>query len=255
MERLNGIKTTPSISTNGTNEVQLATQDRGREAEMRQTPAHEIHNPDLFALIPRQSRRVVEVGSSSGALARAFKTVVPECHYTGIEIDATYVAASQRYCDRVVHASIEEIDAAAFDSLFPSDCWIFGDTLEHLRDPWQVLRRIRNQISETGSVVACIPNAQHWSVQARLNCGQFRYEDAGLLDRTHLRWFTRTTIIELFGSTGFRIVEGGSRVFDEPGRERYVAPIRAMAEAGGVDPLQAVQDATPMQWVVRAQPV
>jgi hypothetical protein len=102
--------------------------------------------------------------------------------------------------------------------------------------------------------VACIPNAQHWSVQARLNCGMFKYEDSGLLDRTHLRWFTRLTIIELFKTSGFEIVEGMSRVFNEPGRDKVLAAIRTMAEATGADPKLAVDDAIPLQWVVRARP-
>ena len=109
-------------------------------------------------------------------------------------------------------------------------------------------------MSEYGSVVVCIPNAQHWSVQARLNSGLFRYEDSGLLDRTHLRWFTRTTIYEMFESTGFDVVDGCSRTFNEPGREQVLAAIRQMAQAVGADPELAAQDATPLQWVFRAMP-
>ena len=105
------------------------------------------------------------------------------------------------------------------------------------------------------SIVACIPNAQHWSVQVRLNSGAFRYEDAGLLDRTHIRWFTRITIGELFSSCGFRIVEGGGRVFEEPkGRDLVLMGIQALAEASGVDPEKAREDAIPFQWIVRAVP-
>lgn len=106
---------------------------------------------------------------------------------------------------------IEQLEDREFLELFPSDCWIFADVLEHLYDPWQVLRRIRSQLAESGQVIACIPNAQHWGVQARLNAGLFRYEDMGLMDRTHIRWFTRTTMIDLFQSTGFKIVEGMPR--------------------------------------------
>ena len=72
----------------------------------------------------------------------------------------------------------------AFLPLFPSDCWVFGDSLEHLRDPWALLGRIRSHLPIEAHIVACIPNAQHWSVQARLNCGIFRYEDQGLLEPT-----------------------------------------------------------------------
>jgi hypothetical protein len=100
--------------------------------------------------------------------------------------------------------------------------------------------------------VACIPNAQHWSVQAMLSAGVFRYQPSGLLDRTHLRWFTRITITEMFESAGFRIVESRSRIFDEPARERILPQIHALAATVGANADQAVIDAIPLQYVVRA---
>jgi len=220
---------------------------------MKQTLAHDNYNPELLSLIPKDSKRLVEVGSSSGALAKAFKRINPSCHYTGIEIDAGYAELSRLHCDAALNASIEDLSQATFNALLPVDCWIFGDTLEHLKDPWAILKRIRSQALSESSIVACIPNAQHWSLQARLNCGQFRYEDAGLLDRTHLRFFTKTTMIEMFESTGFRIVEGIPRFSDEPTIEILEA-IKMMAIAIGADPDQAATDAIPLQHVIRAVP-
>jgi hypothetical protein len=107
---------------------------------------------------------------------------------------------------------------------------------------------------ENGVVVACIPNAQHWSLQAKLSIGDFRYEASGLLDKTHLRWFTRQTMIELFEQAGFRIETGTSRIFDEPGREKFLPIIEKMAQTAGVDPKIALADALPLQYVVRAVP-
>jgi len=221
---------------------------------MPHTPAHDGYNPDLLAMIPRSLTRVVEVGSSSGALAREYKRVCPTCRYVGIEIDARYVELSKRFCDEVVCADIENIEPSTFESLFPSDCWIFGDTLEHLKDPWAVLNRLRAHLAAGSSVVACIPNAQHWSMQARLNIGMLHYEDAGLLDRTHLRWFTRRTIVELFQSTGFRVVDATSRIFDEPLREKVSDAIRLMAKSIGADPDEALADSKPFQYILRVEP-
>ncbi len=198
--------------------------------KMKQTPIYNQPNSDLLELIPKKSKRLVEVGSSSGALAEAFKRINRTCHYTGIEIDAERAELSRRHCDVVLIASIEDLSQASFNALLPVDCWIFGDTLEHLKDPWSLLKKIRDQASLQSSIVACIPNSQHWSLQVRLNCGEFRYEDTGLLDRTHLRFFTRTTMIEMFKSTGFRIVEGKARAFDEPAIEILEA-VKAMAIA------------------------
>ena len=113
----------------------------------------------------------------------------------------------------------------------------------------------RGIVTPDSFVIACIPNAQHWSMQARLNLGQFRYEERGLFDRTHIRWFTRTTIDEMFASCGFQIIDGRCRILDEPYREAALVGIRAFAEMIGADADRAATDATPLQYVVRAAPV
>lgn len=221
---------------------------------MKQTPAHDQHNPDVLRLMPSNLKRVIEVGCSRGALARAYSEVNPGCEYIGIEIDSEFADYARAFCSSVICEDVEQISEAVFVSLFPSDCWIFGDSLEHLRDPWALLNRIRRHVHQDARIIACIPNAQHWSVQARLNCGELRYEERGLLDRTHLRWFTRITIIELFQSTGYRILEGFPRILDEPERAKWLPSIRAMALATGTDPQVAENDALAFQYVVKAAP-
>ena len=197
---------------------------------------------------------MIEVGCGGGGLGREYLRTNPRCDWVGIEIDPAYADAARVYCSRVVTGSIEQMSDEVFESLFPSSCWIFGDVLEHLYDPWAVLTRIRQSLHTDAQILACIPNAQHWSMQARLNCGEFDYADAGLMDRTHIRWFTRKTIFKLFQSCGFRVVGGRARVLDEPMRDTAMAGIRALAEAIGTDVDVAVNDATAFQWVVQAAP-
>jgi SAM-dependent methyltransferase len=218
-----------------------------------QTPAHERHNPDLLGLLPEAARRVVEVGCSSGALAREYKQLNPACHYLGIEIVTEYAQLARRHCDCVLELDVESLDRDRVAGL-EADCWIFGDSLEHLRDPWELLRRIRASIPPDGNIVACIPNAQHWSVQARLACGELRYEEQGLLDRTHLRWFTRITIFEMFRQCGFKVSDARGRTLHEPERDRFLPPIEMMARTLGANVEQALADATVFQYVVRAVP-
>lgn len=221
---------------------------------MKQTPIHSHYNPDILNIMPSNLRRVVEVGCSSGALAKAYTGINPECIYSGIEIDPEFAAIAASSCSDVICGNIEKLAENEFLQLFPSDCWVFGDALEHLYDPWALLKRIRPHLAPEALIIACIPNAQHWSMQARLNCGLLRYEDHGLMDRTHIRWFTRTTIIEMFESTGYKITEGFPRIFDEPESEDVLPSIRAMALAIGVDPQQAVEDSLPLQWIIKASP-
>ncbi len=221
---------------------------------MKQTPAHDNVNLDLLAHIPAGSRRIVEVGCANGAMARAWRSQHPDSHYVGIDIDPDYAARAAAHCHRAFAADVEQLDDAALADLFPSDCWVFGDCLEHLRDPWRMLSRIRERIDADGSLVTCIPNAQHWSVQWRLLSGQFRYEDQGLMDRTHIRWFTRQTMLEMFASTGWRVEAGVSRQVPAPQQAQALAAVGAFAAAFGLDPAQAQQDATPIQYVFRLRP-
>jgi len=221
---------------------------------MQQTPIHDQHNPDLLKIIPIESKKLVEIGCSSGALAREFKKISADCYWLGVEIDSMYAEIAQRYCDKSIVLDIETAPENFWEETKNADCWIFGDTLEHLKDPWTILKSIRANISQTGSVVACIPNAQHWTLQAKLSIGDFRYESSGLLDRTHLRWFTRQTIIELFDQSGFQIEAGSPRIFNEPNRETFLPIIEQMAIAAGADPQMAVNDSLPFQYVIRAVP-
>src|SRR6185295_4140657 len=187
------IETDPAFFANRTQD----TDGISRLGPMKQTPIHDRFNPEVLAIMPKNLSRVVEVGCSS-ALAKAYLEQTPACEYIGIELDPGYAEVARASCTRVLVGDIEEMDERTFSSLFPANCWVFADVLEHLYDPWAVLRRLRGSLSPGASVVACIPNAQHWSFQARLNCGILRYEDEGLFDRTHIRWFTMTTIGELF---------------------------------------------------------
>ncbi len=224
-------------------------------APMKQTPAHAVVNHDLLALMPTSARRVVEVGCMHGALARAFRERNPGVHYTGIDIDADYTHVARQSCDLALDGDIEHFTPPAFNALFPSDCWVFGDCLEHLRDPWRLLRRIRENITSEGCLVTCIPNAQHWSVQMRLATGLFRYEDSGLLDRTHIRWFTRVTMMEMFASNGWRIESGVARRLPQQPPAALLQGIAAIARAAGADAEQAVEDAQVFQYLFRVVPV
>lgn len=221
--------------------------------KMNQTPIHDQHNPDLLRLIPVDAKRIFEVGCRSGALAKAYRELNPHCEYIGTEIDSNYAEIARRHCNHVIVGDIEKILDQIHISQGAFDCWIFGDVLERLYDPWRVLKRISKYLlTANGSIIACIPNMQHWSLQFALNVGNVRYQDAGLLDRTHLRWFTRATIIEMFQEAGLKIVHMNGRIFDEPEREKFLPLLRDLAEASGGDADQAVADARPLQWVVRA---
>ena len=96
----------------------------------------------------------------------------------------------------------------------PIDCIIYGDVLEHLSDPWAVLRRHAEALSDDGTMLICVPNLEHWSFADRLLRGVWKYEPSGLLDETHLRWFSLETMREGLLALGLIPCDVHPRVFD-----------------------------------------
>ena len=249
---INHIGKGTSNSTGGYHLEEWMAEVQARQAGKTTRPPSQGYNPDLLSLIPEHAKTIIEVGCSTGSLAYALKSLRPHVHYLGLELDPKAAEIAAQHCDGIVSLDIEGADQSLYKAYADRDCWIFGDVLEHLRDPWKVLNQISSLLPRGGVVVASIPNAQHWSIQGRLSIGEFRYEGTGLLDRTHLRWFTRVTLHEMFHAAGLRIEAGIPRIFNEPGREPVLEAIRHMAVAMGRDPEGAIRDALPLQYVVRA---
>lgn len=126
-------------------------------------------NQSLLEHIPRQAKFLLEVGCGSGELAKAYKTMNPSGYYIGIELFDQAAELARQHLDRVICGDVEKMSLS--EALLPGeqmDCLIYGDVLEHLRDPWQVLREHVGYLAPGGSVVACIPNVQHWKTFGRL---------------------------------------------------------------------------------------
>lgn len=219
---------------------------------MQQTPMHHNVNGELLSAIPPGLSRLVEIGCSSGAMAAAYRAANPGAHYVGVEIDADYAATAAPHCSETLVGDIEQMDLATVPAFQGAQAWIFGDVLEHLRNPWDVLTRIRKILPPGGCVITCIPNAQNWSVQRMLAVGQFRYADSGLLDRTHLRWFTRITMLEMFAATGYKVEHAVARLPSQPIPDHMRQAIATIAQGCGLDPEGAITDSLPIQYVIRA---
>lgn len=159
----------------------------------------------LIAEVLRRTRpgaRVFEGGVSSGYLARAIaaegRTV------DGAELDPVAAAAAREVCDRVWVGDLDQLDV---EDLAPSyDLLLFGDTLEHLVDPAGLLERLRPRLAPDGSLVVSIPNIANWTIRLSLLLGRFDYADRGILDRTHLHFYTLRTARELLEGAGYRVV-------------------------------------------------
>lgn len=155
----------------------------------------------LIVELVGHGRRVLDVGASTGFLAR----VLAErgCRVTGIEIDPESARQAEEFCERVIVGNVEELDLDEELGGQTFDVLVFGDVLEHLKDPLGALERFKPFLAPDGHVVASIPNIAHGSVRLSLLQGRFQYRPLGLLDNTHLRFFTRESVEEMFESAGF----------------------------------------------------
>jgi len=118
----------------------------------------------------------------------------------------------------------------------PFDCIVFADVLEHLRDPWGTMEQYLQRLKPGGYVVASIPNVRNFYLLYNLIVrGQWRYEDSGLLDRTHLRFFTRKEIMELFSVAGLEVeMVSENRERFSLKRRIFAAPLLALIPDLGV---------------------
>jgi SAM-dependent methyltransferase len=169
----------------------------------------------------------------------------------GVELDAEAARLAAAHCDRVLVGDAEELDLETELGGERFDAILFADVLEHLRNPAVLLRRVRPFVAEGGVVVASIPNVAHASVRLALLGGSFRYREQGLLDETHLRFFTREGVLDLFESSGYLITRWLRRRLEAEETEISIPPSvpeEARAWAAG-DP-----EATTYQFVVCAVP-
>src|SRR5689334_3311547 len=189
------------------------TADPRQVTRPRMTRYPDVANPDLLERIPLTAQTVLDVGCHGGALGMAYRRLNPRALLLGIEPEATAAELAARRLDQVAAVDVER-DPLPFGLDRPIDCIVYGDVLEHLRDPWGVLRRHAEALSNDGVMVICVPNVDHWSLADRLLRGTWKYEPDGLLDETHLRWFSLDSMREGLEAVGLLPHDVSPRVFD-----------------------------------------
>lgn len=149
-------------------------------------------------------RRVLELGCAAGAMS-AVLTRHYHCSVSGIEADPDAAAEARAHADRVW---VADLDANGWETLPGGDRFdvvLAADVLEHLRDPLACVLRARDLLADGGRLVISVPNIAHGGVLAALLCDAFPYRDTGLLDRTHVHFFTRHSLAQMLCRAGFAI--------------------------------------------------
>ena len=218
-------------------------------------------NPDLLRLIPIDAQVVLEVGCGAGALAEAYRRRNPDVRYLGIEkeAEAARIAETTSRLDHVVVGDAESIELSALGLPEPArdadpvvDCLVFGDVLEHMIDPWEVLARLSRGVRYGGQVLACIPNVQHYSVLVNLLRGRWEYQQEGLLDRTHLRFFTLSEIRDLFARAGLHVFEIVPRWWPIVEFDQFQQLMAPVIRALGIDASAFGFQTRAVQYIVRS---
>lgn len=159
--------------------------------------------------------RVLEFGPATGYLTRYMKEVL-NCCVCCIEIDREAAKIAENYCHKMIVTDIDRMDWVEELARERFDYIILADVLEHLKDPWHALEKAAGFLKENGSVITSIPNVGHNAVLMELLQDRFDYRTLGLLDDTHLRFFTRKSILELLNRAGLVPVQWqGTTVFPE----------------------------------------
>lgn len=209
------------------------------------------HRPEVAGLVPASARRILDVGCGAGMLGSSLKAE-RECEVVGVEINPHAAEVARRHLDLVLEIDLDEAEDLPLETS-SFDCVICADVLEHLRDPERTLRMLARYLRPEGVLVASIPNVRHASALLPLLVhGRWQYQDEGILDRTHLRFFTSTEVADLLAKAGYRVrATGETRSVDDPA----IADVAKAVEKLGGDAARFASEARVLQFLLLAEPV
>ena len=159
--------------------------------------------PEVLRHFPAGARRVLDVGCGEGTLASGLPDR-DKLEVWGIELDEAAAATASSHLDRVLTGDAAVMVKDLPDAYF--DCVFCNDILEHLVTPEALLLSLGSKLAPGGTLISSVPNVRHfWNVWDLVLRGRWDYVDEGILDRTHLRFYTRATMRELFEGCGYRV--------------------------------------------------
>jgi glycosyltransferase involved in cell wall biosynthesis/GT2 family glycosyltransferase/tetratricopeptide (TPR) repeat protein/2-polyprenyl-3-methyl-5-hydroxy-6-metoxy-1,4-benzoquinol methylase len=224
--------------------------DQAPPAEAPLPDYYRNRRPEVAALVPDGARKVLELGCAAGEMGAALMAERPGLEVVGVEFNPEAADLARAKLSAVICADIEATEYLPFPAE-EFDCIVCGDVLEHLRDPEAVLLRLLSYLKPGGALVCSIPNVRHQSVILGLVAnGRWRYEDEGLLDRTHLRFFTLAEIREILDRLGLEVEE--LQASQSPPLQAMDKLCAAVGEMGG-DAEGLKQESRVIQYIFRAR--
>jgi SAM-dependent methyltransferase len=181
-------------------------------------------NTPVLNKIPSDCRRVLDIGCGTGALGAHIKQLNPEVEVVGITRSEFEAGIARKHLDIVL---VEDLEACSLESLGSFDCVICSHVLEHLQWPGVLLKRILPLAN--GLVVVALPNALFWKQRVQFLSGRFDYTSGGLMDETHLRFFSWKTAQSLLTDAGYQLIS--AEAFGSFPFSRYLGPLRGLVDA------------------------
>lgn len=176
-------------------------QDNGMASET--VLKYDFDRAELLPFLPDASKVLLDVGCGSGAFGRLVRAHRPHMDLWAVEPDQASARSAEDGFDHVIVGEFpdDRLPAGLFDVV------VCADVLEHMAEPEKALRAAAKAVSSSGIMVASIPNVRHWRavVWPLLRHGTWTYTERGILDRTHLRFFTRRSMRDFFASCGWSV--------------------------------------------------
>lgn len=173
---------------------------------MKETKYYTSKRDDIVEVVPIGVKKVLEVGCGVGLTGRAIKErEKTDVEVIGIEIVSEMAEKARANLDNVISADVEKLNLPFGKEYF--DCIIYGDVLEHLVDPWKILKEHYEFLKNGGYMIMSIPNIAHYRTFKMLWRKEWNYEDMGILDSTHLRFFALNNIKSMISDTGLEIIK------------------------------------------------
>jgi len=159
-------------------------------------------NEQVFSLIPMSANRILDVGCGTGDLGERLRKQ-RDCFIAGITYSEQEAEIASRRLSQVICTNLNQY---GFEDLGKFDCVILSHVLEHLYRPEEVLARLKNVLEPASVIIVALPNVLWWRQRLEFLAGKWRYRDCGLLDRTHYRFYDRTSSRQLLEQAGYEVL-------------------------------------------------
>lgn len=210
-------------------------------------PYFEYDRPEVVALVPESARRILDIGCAAGALGAALKAR-GSGEVWGIELEPEVAERARGRLDHVLVGDAieigESLEAESFDAV------IMADALEHIADTDAALAMARRVMRPDAKLILSLPNARHWSVLRMLLGGEWRYADSGIMDRTHLRFFTLRSAARTLKEAGFSIDHASGTNITAAPPDGFIEGLQSTLDAISVDHANLASEANLFQFLL-----